>query len=236
MTLIDLLIICLKDIGAYNIGQTLEAEEAQDAVDILNLVANELDDEGFWGFASIRENFTLATNQASYTWGVTTPASDFTTARPVRVSNCFIRDGSSDYPVDITIGQSQYEDIIDKSTTGRPERAWISYTFPAITIYFYFTPDSDYTVYFDSEKDLIDFSTLTATINLPGPYLQALRWNLAINLCPSYKRQPSPFMLQQAEGSLRVIKRLNAANKAQPVRLNLPTVKPEGTQGTILSF
>ena len=228
--------MAMKDIGVYNIGQPLAADEAQDAVDILNVLQNELNSDGLFINFVTRENFTLTPGLGVYTWGITTPASTFATARPIKIVNAFIRDGDTDYPVDVSTGMQGYEDLPVKDNTGRPDKLWHNPTYPAATLYLYFVPDTNYQIFFDTEKDLIDFTSLYADISMPPEYMAAFRWNLGIDLCPSYKKTPTPFMMKRADDSLRAVRRLNLANKMNKTRLAIFTVPQTASQGTILSY
>lgn len=228
MTLIELLTMSLKDIGAYNIGQPLEAEEVQDAIKILNTMVD-MWNIGLAIYASTRESFTLTIGQSSYTWGIATPAANFNSARPVRLTHAFIRDtGNNDFPVEI-ISEPQWDDLSEKTDTGQPFCLFYNPTYPLATVNLFYVPDLAYTLYTDSEKDLGEFTSLTATISLPPEYLPALRWNLAAELCPSYKKPVPAKVEQMAERSLAVIKRLHASEKLKPVKLNqFPALPPGG--------
>ncbi len=224
MTLIELITMCIKDIGAYN--GTLDADEAQDAVNALNVMVDMWNAEGLDVYASTRESKLLTAGTATYTWG--TPGGTINTARPVRLLAAYINDTANDYPVDI-ISEEQYNSIPQKTDTGRPFCLYYNPTYPLGTIYLFYVPDlGSYTLHLDSEKDLATFSTLTAAISLPPEYMAALRWNLGVELCPSYKKPVSPKMEQMAQRSLSIIKRLNASNKLKPVKMNQ---YPSTTQG-----
>ncbi len=233
MTLLDLITQALQTIGIYGLGQTPNSAETQDAVNALNIMADSWNADGLLIPSVTRESFTLTIGTASYTWGTTAGVGNFTTARPVKILKAFIRDGNYDYSVDI-IGEDEYEDIVDKTTSGRPEQLWYNPTYPLATVYLYYTPDAAYNLRVDSEKDLIDFSTLTTAIALPSEYLAALKWNLAQELCSPYQKQVPPVVAMRADETLRTVRRINAAQKAEAVRLDLPTCG-RGTSGNILT-
>lgn len=53
------------------------------------------------------------------------------------------------------------------------------------------------------------FSTLDDTVSLPPGYERMIVKNLAVELCPSFERQPSALLVQQAMQSLGAVKRVN---------------------------
>ena len=224
MTLLDLITQALQSIAVYGLGQTPNSAETADAVNALNIMVDSWNADGLLIPSVTRESFTLTIGKESYTWGTMASAGNFTTARPARLTRAFIRDGSYDYPVEL-IGGDEYEDITDKTTSGRPEQLWYNPTFPLATVFLYFTPDAAYNLRVDSEQDLIDFSSLVATISLPPEYLAALKWNLAQELCSPYMKQVPPIVAMRADETLRTVRRINAAQKAEPVRLDLFTVR-----------
>lgn len=234
MTLLELITMSLKDIGAYNIGDSLDTDESNDAVAILNNLQDEWNADGLIVNAVTREYFSLVIGQASYTWG-TAGSPNFNSARPVRIIKSFIRDGNNDYPVDM-ISMDEYEDLPDKINQGRPDRVWQNPTYPLTTLYFYFVPDSTYQWWVDSEKDLIDFTSLGATISMPPEYMAAFRWNLARDLCPSYRKQPPPLVVKRADDTIKTLRRINLSNKMGKIRPSIFTVKQSTDQGTILSY
>jgi len=233
MTLLDLVTQALQGIGVYGLGEIPTAGEVQDAVNALNIMVDSWNAEGLLIPSVTRESFTLTIGTASYDWGTTAGAGNFTTARPAKLIRAFIRDGDYDYPVDL-IGGDEYEDITDKTTTGRPDKLWYNPTYPLATVFLYFTPDAAYQLHIDSEKDLIDFSSLTATVSLPPEYLVALKWNLAQELCSPYLKPVPPIVAMRAEETLRTVRRINAAQKVEAVRLDLFTVK-RTSEGNILT-
>lgn len=232
MTLIELLTQSLLAIGVARPNQSLSSTQTTNAKNALNLLVDEWNADGLLVPSVTREYFTMTPSQASYTWGT---AGNFNSARPINIRTIFVRDGGLDYPVDI-ISQDEYEDIVDKTEAGRPEKVWINRTYPTMTLYFYFVPDAAYTLYADSEKDIIDFNTLTATISLPPEYLAALKWNLAAELWTSYFPNVgiSAKVEMRARETLETLRRNNLAAKTNKVNLPVFSVR-QGTRGNIFT-
>ena len=225
MTLLELITMSMKDIGAYNLGDTLDAQEAQDAINALNTMVD-MWNIGLAIYASTRESFALTIGTQTYTWGT---GGTFSTARPVKLTGAFVRDsGGNDYPVEL-ISEPQWDSIPEKTDTGRPFCLFYNPAYPLAEVNLYYVPDLAYTLYTDSDKDLGEFTSLTATIALPPEYIPALRWNLAAELCPMYKKPVPPKVEQMAMISLAAVKRLHASEKNKPVKLNqFPQPGPGG--------
>ena len=216
MTLIELLTSSLRSIGAKNPGVTLTADEVNDAKEILNLVLDTWSAEGLPVYAATLEGLTLTVGAASRTIGT---GGNFNTVRPVAITNAYVRDsGGYDNPVEI-IGPKKYQDIVAKTTAGRPYFLHYVGTSPLGTIYLYPVPDATDTLYLNSLKPLTDITNMSADIGLPPGYEAALQSNLALALCPEYGRQPSPLLAAMAVATKKAIVQVNAASRHDPVNL-----------------
>lgn len=226
MTLLDLVTNALVLIGAINPDEPPAPSDLNSAISFLNALVNLWDASGLLAFFSTRQQWPISSGKSNYQWG-TGAGADWTSQRPTKITNLYITDGGTDYPVDI-IDEDTYDSIVNKSNTGRPFSVYLNPTYPNYTLIFYFVPDRAYTINIDSDQDLIDFTNPTSEILLPPEYQAALMWNLAADLCPSYSKEPPMKVQQNAADSLRILKRLNASNKLKPVRQNL---FPRGTAG-----
>jgi hypothetical protein len=223
MTLIELIKQSLGAIGVCSPGDVLSADRCQTAIDALNILADSANVEVI--YSSTRESKVLTIGTSTYTWGT---GGTINTARPIKLLNAFIRDGNDDYPIE-QISQYEYDAITDKTETGRPFCLYVNPTYPLTTLYFYYVPDAAYTLFLDSEKDLINFdiATLTSTIALPGEYLSYFKWNLAEVSCPAYLKDVPPLVTKEADRSRRIVRRLIASDKLKPIKQNLfPTSMP----------
>ena len=218
-TVYDLIRSTLRAIHAVASGEPLDADEAMDAMQALNTLKGEWNSQGCTIYANVTENFPVAAGVAAYTMG---PGGDWDTDRPEQImDNAFVRDsGGTDYDV-TRIGEDQYNGYSVKSTSSRPSSMYLDPTWPLATLYFYPTPDAVYYLYLSSIKPMPDFTSLQQVIQLPGQYLSAFKWNLALELAPEYERQITPWLLKRAAESLRTVKTLNAALKLESTKLNV---------------
>ena len=250
MTLEQLIIMQLKTIGVFNVGDYLDAEEAADAMLINKTMVESWDAEGQLSYFVSKESFPLVANKGEYTWGkgyfpqgyfsqsYFVNDGDISTDRPVKVLGGFVRDiNGTDYPLEI-ISVGQYDSITIKTEIGRPYYLYYNPTYPLGTCTFFYTPDQVYTVFLDSYKSIVNWTNLTDQIMLPNEYLAAMHWNGAAELCPGYKKQVPQKVESMAMKTLAVVKRLNASNRLLPIKMNaFSGQRPQGfwKQGEIQS-
>jgi len=176
----DVIRSSLRKIGAVAAGETPTAAEEQDALKAFNSLLENWFGEGVVVFASVKETKTLTASDAEYTWG---SGGDITTTRPNEVLGAFIRDGTTDHPIDI-IGERQYRGISDKSTEGRPEKLFYQPEYPLGKIYLYFTPNSAYALHLWSRKVLAEVTAIAGDVAFPPQYKRAIEFNLAVDIAP----------------------------------------------------
>jgi hypothetical protein len=204
-------------------GATPTAEEAQDALDMLNCIISEWSIDNNMTLARTQESSNISANTSNISIGAN---QTWNTEKPNSIVSGFIRDGNSDYDVTV-INRKEYDNITDKTTTGRPNRLFYD---PGTTqqanqtgtIYLYPVSDASYTFYITSDKGLTEFSSLTSNVTFPAFYKKALIYNLALELCAEYGKQIPPMVASAAQESKSLIASLNARQKVIPKSLGLP--------------
>lgn len=138
--------------------------------------------------------------------------------RPLSIrDDAVIRDGTTDYPLSVkTIDEYRIEAV--KGTTSRPWMLAYQPEFPLGIIYLYPTPDSAYTLKYNSRTALANFTALSTQINLSPGYSEAIISNLAVKLAIPHQKEVSIALGNLADKSLRVIESQNAS-PIKPVRL-----------------
>jgi len=162
-------------------------------------------------YAIIEENFTLTVGKSSYTIG---SGGDFNTVRPVRIVNAFIRDSNNnDHEVDTTMSMEEYNEIVSKTSQGRPSRLYYATEYPLGKIYFNSKPIEAETLYLFSWKPFTEFASLSTNVNLPAEYNKALKYNLAVDLAPEYN-----VTIQSSVYNEAMLSKMNIENlHAQPI-------------------
>lgn len=215
----------LKKTGVLGVGQTASAEDMADAFDDLNDMVGQWARKR-WLIYHLRDEWVTSTGAEFYTIG---PAGDFNIPRPDRLEFAFFRQlGSSnkpvDYPLELLQAYEDYARITIKDLQGFPLSAFYDsaleapygtgkiYCWPVI-------PPTQYELHILVKQPLGGFFSLTQSINLPPEYNEALLYNLACRLRPSYQLPPDPQLTAIALAALNVIKIANA----QIPLLRLPT-------------
>lgn len=218
MTVQQLITQALVNAGAIGAEQTPAPADLQDGLLRLRSMLRAWSAQGHMIYAVTQDNHVLTSGTASYAIG---SGATIDTARPVKIKGAFVRSGNVDFAVNV-IDESKYRGLGTKSL-GYTYPAYLYYnpTYPNGTIYLY--PPGGGTLYIDSLKPLTDPTALAGDVEFPGEYDEAIEWGLTVRLCPSFGREPTPFMQGMADrGEDRIIA-LNAA-------LSVVSVAPEITK------
>jgi len=200
----DLIESALRKINILGVGQSLSADEAQDALETLNQMISSWSVEGYLIYNETQESFTLSGAVASYTIG---SGQTFNTSRPLEIIAAFVRQAGSSNDYNLTLfDERQYALIPDKTAEDMPEILYYNANYPNGTIYLYPVPYDGSALHIYSRKELSSFSTLQTTVNLPAGWEQAIVFNLAVLLAPEYEREASPTVKMTAANSKKSIK------------------------------
>ncbi len=208
-TALDIITSAAKLIGVLFKSETLASDEANDALTALNDMLGGWSNDNLITFAYVLENFPL-TGAASYTIG---SGGAFNTVRPVTIVDAVVRVGTIDYPLELISPEQYQTEIAYKSITSYVPK-YITYdnAYPLATIKMYPVPSGGSTLYLQSNKPLTEFATLSATVDLPKGWNEALKYNLALRLAPEYGLKIDPIIAEHARKSLGAIRRSTSAN------------------------
>lgn len=245
-TAADIVRLALKDAGVLGVGQTANAEDTNDTFDTLNLMIGQWNVKR-WLIYHLLDLHVVSTGAVSYTVG---PGGDFlddsntstNVQRPDRLEDgCFYRQlvtasspNKIDYPLSILQSREDYSRIGLKQLSTIPQ--YVFYDATNVNglgvVYPWPVPQSTiYEIHIAVKDQLSQFANLATTINLPAPYLAALRYNLGVTIKPLYQMQPDPTLTALAMTSLNVIKNSNA----QIPRLRIPLALGRGYLYNIFS-
>lgn len=192
-------------------GEGIPGAEAEHALTVLNGMVAAWSADGYMPPARTIENFTLGQGVGSQTVGV---GAQINTVRPDSVNYVYLRDAANvDYMLE-PMSQRQYDAIPTKLVASRPRRYYFDPQYPNAVLYFDFVTDKQYTIYLDSLKPLTQFSSLSATLDLPGEYYEAMKYQLAKRLAPEYGFPWTPELDSLAAAALARVKRKNVPKVA----------------------
>lgn len=211
-TALDIITGALRRINAYAPGETLSAQDANDALTLLNDLLDTWSTEHLTVFNNNEFTFTLQPGKYSYTIGT---GGDVNTPRPLRITNVYTRitaSGSTgiDYPCQVISGD-EYTSIGLKAQPGPwPKVVYYNENFPLGNLLFWPAPNTAGEVHLWTDNIFSLFSNLTDQVSLPQGYARALKLNLALELAPEYKKPVEPILVEQARTAKAALKALNA--------------------------
>lgn len=209
-TLLEIITDMLITAGVHDPEETIPGEIAAKCIRRVNLMLDEWALERLTFYYRVED--TLATVIGTNPYEIMTGSSTWNTARPIKIEQCFLKDGTTDYPVDCTMTQEEYNAIVDKTVRSLPKRLFYNPLYPGGMVYFDYVPDKVYTVKLFSIKPLTKFTEddLTTELSFPPGYDAALAANGAIELGDMFKRPPTQKMMINAVNTKTNLKNSNA--------------------------
>jgi len=207
-TALELITDAYIDLDKHNPSQTLSAKLAAYGLRVFNRMIAAWANENLMIPYTITENFTMVSGTASYSMGTAGTAS---ATRARKLIDCYITETDRSYPIKI-IDQGSYNDIVDKTLSGRPEFVFYDPLNTVGYLYFYKVPSSAYTCYLESTKLLMANLALANPITLDTSYEEAIVFNLRIRLAGRNFTMPASWR-QEARDAKNAIKRLNSSNR-----------------------
>ena len=211
---IDLITLALKDIGALGVGQSISAEDTEDALATLNMMLGQWQGERLSVYHLV-DTALRSTGAQSYSVGI---GGDFNVPRPIKIESAFARLSGIDYPLRIIPSREDYNLIGMKALGSMPSSIYYDPGYPLGTLYFWPVPNASYELHITTMETLPQFIAPAVPVNLPPEYMAALRYNLAIYLAPSYQIDPMRALSMLAANAKRVLKRMNV----QIAQLTMP--------------
>lgn len=207
----DIIKLALKKSGVIGVGQTPLAEDVNDAFTDINFMLGQWARKR-WLVYHLLDIYAQSTGALSYTVG---PGQTFDVARPDRLEAAFFRQNVQsqpskiDYPLTLIQAREEYNTISLKTLSTFPQYVFYDSAFPIGNLYVWPVPTSQYEIHITVKDTLAAFTSLTQSISLPPEYFEALVYNLAGRLRPSYQLPPDPTITALAQASLATIKNAN---------------------------
>jgi hypothetical protein len=176
----DILTRSAKALGYLGRTEVLSAADANDSLVCFNALLDSWSNEALMSYVELQRNFPMVAGQQQYTIGT---GGNINSTRPYDVTSAYIRDNNSnDYPMQI-FNQDQWDKIGLKTITSQiPDTLFYDSQYPLGIINIFPIPLVNYTVYFNSTTDQVDFTSLTQSLSLPVGYERAFVLNLALDM------------------------------------------------------
>lgn len=188
------------------VGDTLTAEECNDALRALNDILENLSLERQSVYARSTQQFTATAGQATYSIG---PGGLWNTTRPVSIDDVgYARLLGVDYALH-AIDQGSYNLLVLKTQPGVPSRFLYVNDAPLGTVTLWPVPDQTYTIGLQIDRVLTSISDLQTVLAFPPGYELALKCLLAEVLAPEYGVALPAAVADQAQRFKADIKRNN---------------------------
>lgn len=220
MTALDLIKAALRVVGVTSQGNPLSSEDAQNGLEALQIMLRRMSAAGIAIPHFTTATATLVPENGEYSIGA---GGDINTTRPTQIRSIFIRDSSgNDNPV-TEISSTEYQNLSDKDSPGRPYVYWYNPTSPMGRITLWPVPKIAETLSTTMLSPLTSPTDLTDNILFPPEYDALIKWTLAVELFPEYGLPVNPDVAALASATARPIIANNAAAQITPIiDLGLP--------------
>lgn len=204
---LDLITLALKQIRVLGIGDVLSAEDAQDSLDVLNMMMESWSIDKLYVYQEALHTFPFVNGQASYTIGL---GGDFNMpVRPLKLTSAYTQSQGISYPMSILTDAAQYDGIMNKGiVVSYPTYVWYEQTYPLGTMHFYPVPSGN-DVNLRFWEQLQSFPTLPTLVTLPIGYKECIMFNLAVSLAGQFGIEPPATVIAKAANSMLRLRRYN---------------------------
>lgn len=210
-TVLDLTTDALGDLGVLAEGEVPSASQGAQALRALNRLIDQWAAERLAIYTVTRTVFVITAGTQTYNVGA---AQVVNVARPVFVDHVNFQDTSTspttEYPMD-PLSDEEYAAIVQKAMTSPlPQSYYYEPTYPygVITLWPKPTGTTLQGVLY-APQAVAQFALPSDTVSLPPGYAQMIVKNLALELTPSYGKQPDMLLVAQAAAATSTVKRSN---------------------------
>ena len=188
MTLRNLIYSSLRLIQVAEQGQyVLTSQQEEEAVLALQSLVSSWSTNRILLPYTITEEFNLQEGKSTYEIG---PDQEFNTQSPQRILSMYAKNSGNFDKSIFPINQSDYFSLAYKNMKAAicPNYFYYQFGYPYSMIYFWPVPSVSIPIVMASHKnfDFIGDIDLNTILPLPPPYLDALKFNLAVAIAPEY--------------------------------------------------
>jgi len=216
----EIITTSLRRIGAVESGEGPSADEAQDALVLLNDILDSWSLEHLLVLGQTITTKVLTAGQQSYTIGA---GGQINIAWPADIEQAHVRDLTQPDPLDIPLRiltDTEYAAIGIKTLESTyPEYLWFNRTFPLGALFLSPVPSAGHTLVLWTRGVVASFATLDTDVQLGRGYARALRYALALELCAEYGREVPVGVAAGAVDALATIKRANITRQRATIEV-----------------
>ncbi len=210
-TVLDVINSALTDIGVLAAGEAATGDDAADGLVALNNLIDQYAADRLQIYGLVRTTWTIVANTQTYTIG---SGGDIAIARPMIIDHVSFQDTSPTKPLEYQLNnltEDAWTRVPIKTLTSPFPTSWYtSRAYPLDVLTLWPVPtDSNLQGVIYVPTAVAEFSALSTTVALPPGYKRMLQKALAMEMLPSYGRQPSPLLIEQARESKAIVKRSN---------------------------
>ena len=181
----------LRLLNALGTGESVGTDLRSDMLGALNKMLDSWNLERGIIHSVKRQTFTLIASTNPHTIGAT---GQIVVARPVKIDNASIVDGTTEHDAMEKLSLERWQEISDKATSGLPRRYFYDPQLDAnglARLYLWPVPLSAYTLVLYLWEPLTTGITWAGSVSFPPGYERAIEFNLAIEIAPEVHRTPS---------------------------------------------
>jgi len=205
----DVISASLRLINCLSVGDTLDADTANNALYALNDMIDGWNLEPLMIWTIDQQTFNLTPGKRDYQLGPTAVSPDWTATRPVIVNGVNVTIAGMDYQLD-ELGDDEWEAIGLKGLGSSIPTSFHNHgDWPNTVIAIWPVPGAAYPVTLYVEQNIPSFATINDTVSLPPGYAEAIRYGLAERLAIELQRPLDPVITEAATAMKAKIKRIN---------------------------
>ena len=200
----------LRQVGAIASGEVPSADEAQEALDLLNDMLDAWSLEDLLIISETLTTQTLTVLKETYTIGASGEI-NITWPSEIEQAQLIVTQitPNLDLPLKILNAQEYGLLRIKQLESTYPQALWLHTTFPLGTLHIWPLPTQGNQIRLWTKGIVASFAALSTDVTLGRGYSLALQRNLAIELAPEYGRVVTPEMQRLADDAKIKIKRSN---------------------------
>lgn len=208
-------------LGIQASEEPLAADELQLGITFLNLMLKGWQADGVRTWTLTEGSLLLVQGQTSYLFGT----GGIVTTLPFDMDDVRIFRSSTELPM-IQLSRQDYFSLPNKTTQGYPTQYYYSRQRDTALLYVWPAPDSQTGVLnFTYRRVIDDIDDANNDMDLPQEWLQAITYNLAVELIPQYGKADSnnaKLVLARAAQTYAVVKNFDTAEGLGSVQM-IPT-------------